>query len=116
MLTVAKGIEPIRDSAVCLLPLRLLTVLSGLFLIPINLLAWTNGELLIWMDSDRGQAVTSIARRFEKNLGIKATIDTPENIIDSFRIAAQAGKGPDIIIWAHDKVGEWADAGLIAPV
>ena len=116
MLTVAKGIEPIRDSAVCLLPLRLLTVLSALFLIPINLLAWTNGELLIWMDSDRGQAVTSIARRFEKNLGIKVTIDTPENIIDSFRIAAQAGKGPDIIIWAHDKVGEWADAGLIAPV
>ena len=26
------------------------------------------------------------------------------------------GKGPDIVIWAHDKVGEWADAGLIAPV
>jgi maltose/maltodextrin transport system substrate-binding protein len=31
-------------------------------------------------------------------------------------IAAQMAKGPDIVIWAHDKVGEWADAGLIAPV
>jgi hypothetical protein len=31
----------------------LLLALSGLFLIPVNLLAWTNGELLIWMDADR---------------------------------------------------------------
>jgi len=31
-------------------------------------------------------------------------------------MAAQCGKGPDVVIWAHDKVGEWADAGLIAPV
>ena len=37
-------------------------------------------------------------------------------ITDSFPIAAQAAKGPDIVIWAHDKIGEWADAGLIAPV
>jgi maltose/maltodextrin transport system substrate-binding protein len=95
---------------------RVLTALSALFLISTKLLAWTNGELLIWMDSDRGQAVTSIAKRFEQNLHIKVTIDTPENLIDSFRIAAQAEKGPDIVIWAHDKVGEWADAGLIAPV
>ena len=28
----------------------------------------------------------------------------------------KSGKGPDIVIWAHDKVGEWADAGLISPV
>jgi maltose/maltodextrin transport system substrate-binding protein len=26
------------------------------------------------------------------------------------------GKGPDIVIWAHDKVGEWADGGIIAPM
>jgi hypothetical protein len=31
-------------------------------------------------------------------------------------MAAQCGKGPDVVIWAHEKVGEWADAGLIAPV
>src|SRR5260370_906536 len=27
-----------------------------------------------------------------------------------------AGRAPTLSIWAHDKVGEWADAGLIAPV
>ena len=91
-------------------------VLSALFLIPVNLLAWTNGQLLIWMDADRGHALEPIAKKFENDFGVKITIEAPEKITDSFPIAAQMAKGPDIVIWAHDKVGEWADAGLIAPV
>src|SRR5271166_4569417 len=92
-------------------------LLLALFLIPVDLLAWTNGELLIWMDADRGQALKAIAaKKFENDFGLKVTIEAPEKITDSFPIAAQAAKGPDIVIWAHDKVGEWADAGLIAPV
>jgi maltose/maltodextrin transport system substrate-binding protein len=96
---------------------NLLLTLSALFLIPVDLFAWTNGELLIWMDADRGQALkATAAKMFENDLGIKVTIEAPEKITDSFPIAAQMAKGPDIVIWAHDKVGEWADAGLIAPV
>jgi maltose/maltodextrin transport system substrate-binding protein len=79
-----------------------------------NLFGWTNGELSIWMDGGHGLA--PIAEKFERDLGTKVKIDTPERITDSFPIAGQAGKGPDIVIWAHDKLGEWADAGLIAPV
>jgi maltose/maltodextrin transport system substrate-binding protein len=82
----------------------------------LNLIAWTNGELLIWMDSDRGHALAPIVERFENDYGIKVKIEAPEKITDSFPIAAQAGKGPDIVVWAHDKLGEWADSGLIAPV
>jgi maltose/maltodextrin transport system substrate-binding protein len=93
-----------------------LVILSALALAQTNVFAWTNGELLIWMDAERGRAMQSIAQKFEADLGLKVTIETPEKITDSFPIAAQAGKGPDIVIWAHDKVGEWADAGLIAPV
>jgi maltose/maltodextrin transport system substrate-binding protein len=91
-------------------------VVSALFLIPIDLFAWTNGELLIWMDADRGHALEAIAKKFESDFGLKVTIETPEKITDCFPIAAQMAKGPDIVVWAHDKVGEWADAGLIAPV
>jgi maltose/maltodextrin transport system substrate-binding protein len=80
------------------------------------LLAWTNGELLIWVDADRGRTLEPIAQRFESDFGIKATIEAPEKITDIFPLAAQVAKGPDIVIWAHDKVGEWADGGLIAPV
>jgi maltose/maltodextrin transport system substrate-binding protein len=95
---------------------KVLLLLSALFLVPTDLLAWTNGELLVWMDSDRGKALAPIAKTFENNLGIKVTIDAPQNITTSFPLAAEAGKGPDIVIWAHDKVGEWAVGGLIAPV
>src|SRR6266436_4400515 len=95
---------------------RLFLILSLLTLGPINVFAWTNGELLIWMDSDRGRAVQALAQKFEADLGIKVIIETPEKITDSFPIAAQAGKGPDFVIWAHDKVGEWADGGLISPI
>jgi len=81
-----------------------------------KLFAWTNGELLIWMDNDRAKGLAPIAQKFHDNFGLKVTIDTPEKITDSFPMAAQAGKGPDVVVWAHDKVGEWADAGLIAPI
>ena len=46
----------------------------------------------------------------------QATIEAPEKITDSFPLAAQVAKGPDIVIWAHDKIGEWAEGGLIAPI
>jgi maltose/maltodextrin transport system substrate-binding protein len=95
---------------------RLCLWLWVLFLIPMRLFAWSDGELLIWMDTDRGHALKPIAQKFEKHFGIKATIEAPEKITDSFPLAAQAAKGPDIVIWAHDKVGEWAEGGLIAPV
>jgi len=68
------------------------------------------------MDGERGRAVEAIGRKFEADLGLKVSIESPDKITDSFPIAAQAGKGPDIVIWVHDKVGEWADGGLIAPV
>ena len=98
-------------------PLMKGLLLLALFLIPVDLFAWTNGELLIWMDADRGQALKAIAaKKFENDFGLKVTIEDPEKITDSFPIAAQMAKGPDIVIWAHDKIGEWADAGLIAPV
>jgi maltose/maltodextrin transport system substrate-binding protein len=95
---------------------RLLWILAALCVVPINLFAWTNGELLIWMDDQRGRALQPIVQKFESDLGLKVTIETPQKITDSFPIAAQAGKGPDLVVWAHDKVGEWAAGGLIAPV
>ena len=95
---------------------RLLWMLAALYLVPINLFAWTNGELLIWMDDQRGRALQTIVQKFESDLGLKVTIETPQKITDSFPIAAQAGKGPDLVVWAHDKVGEWADGGLVSPL
>lgn len=91
-------------------------ILSVLCLLPVQSCAWTNGRLLLWMDSEQAQGARLIAKKFEHDLGIEVRIETPANIIDNFSLAAPADEGPDIVIWAHDKVGEWADGGLIAPV
>src|SRR5271165_7577914 len=62
-------------------PAGLLLALLALFLIPVDLFAWTNGELLIWMDADRGQALkASAVKKFENDFGLKVTIEAPEKI------------------------------------
>ena len=93
---------------------KYVSVIFALHLVSMNLFARTNGELLVWMDSHRGYALAPAAKQCETEFGIKVTIESPEKITDSFSIAPQAGKGPDIVIWAHDKLGEWADGGLIS--
>jgi maltose/maltodextrin transport system substrate-binding protein len=91
-------------------------LLLTVWLIAIPAFAWTNGELLVWMDADRTHALEPILKKFEDQYGIKVHLESPQNVTDNFPTAAQAGKGPDIVVWAHDKVGEWADAGLISPI
>jgi maltose-binding protein MalE len=75
--------------------------LWALCLVPTHLFGWTNGQLLIWMDPDRGHALKPLAQKFHDDFGISATIETPQNITDSFPLAAQVAKGPDIVIWTH---------------
>src|SRR6516225_3378877 len=83
---------------------------------PVGANAWTNGELSIWMDGDRGSALEPILKKYTDDSGIKVKIESPERLTESFGMAAQVSKGPDIVVWAHDKLGEWADGGLIAPL
>jgi maltose/maltodextrin transport system substrate-binding protein len=83
---------------------------------PIAARAWTNGELSIWMDSDRGHELEPIIKKYTDDSGIKIKIESPEKLTDTFGMAAQVAKGPDIVMWVHDKLGEWADGGLIAPI
>ena len=62
--------------------------------------AWTDGELLIWISSNRPfHALSGLAKAFEKEIGAPVKIETQEQIIDSFQSAAQSGKGPDIFFW-----------------
>jgi maltose/maltodextrin transport system substrate-binding protein len=91
-------------------------LLLSFWLVTVQAFAWSNGELLIWMDADRGRALEPVLKKFEEKYSIKVRTEAPQNITDSFPTAAQSGEGPDIVIWAHDKVGEWADGGLIAPL
>ena len=79
--------------------------------------SWTDGELLVWISVDKGwRGLAELGKKFEKDLGIPVKVETPDGLTDKFQSAAQSGKGPDIVIWAHDRLGEWADAGLLKPL
>lgn len=91
----------------------------GVFLLAsaLSALAWTNGELLVWINGDKGyRGLAEVGKKFEKDLGIPVKVEAPEGATDKFQAAAQTGKGPDIMLWAHDRIGEWADAGLLKPL
>src|SRR6201987_6302763 len=79
--------------------------------------AWTDGELLVWINGDKGyRGLAEAGKKFEKELGIPVKVEAPESATDKFQAAAQTGKGPDIMFWAHDRIGEWADAGILQPL
>ena len=94
-------------------------LLLGLFVIfsAVRGFAWTDGELLIWITDNRGyHALGELGKKFEQEMGVSVKVETQEEIPDKFQAAAQGGKGPDIFFWAHDRIGEWADAGLLKPL
>jgi maltose/maltodextrin transport system substrate-binding protein len=94
-------------------------LLCGIFLVfsAAQAFAWTDGELLIWISDNRAyHALGEFGKTFEKEVGVPVKVETQEQITEKFQNAAQTGKGPDIFFWAHDRIGEWADAGLIKPL
>jgi len=39
-----------------------------------------------------------------------------DSFVDKLNAALPRGQGPDLFLFAHDRVGDWADAGLIEPI
>ena len=67
-------------------------------------LAWTDGELLIWISDDSGyRALDELGKKFEQEMGVSVKVETQGEITNKFQVAAQSGKGPDIFFWAHDR-------------
>jgi maltose/maltodextrin transport system substrate-binding protein len=95
-----------------------LTVATALLIASTSLsAAFEEGSLLVWINGDKGyDGLQAVGDRFTEELGIKVVVEHPEAVTDKFQQAAATGDGPDIFIWAHDRFGEWAAAGLIAPV
>ena len=76
-----------------------------------------DGKLLIWINGDKAYtAVGDIGKKFTTDNGIPVTVEHPTDLPTKFAPAAQSGNGPDIVIWAHDRLGSWASSGLIQPV
>jgi maltose/maltodextrin transport system substrate-binding protein len=100
-----------------LLPRLLGAALAALALASSTALAHKPGELLIWINGDKGyRGLQQVGEKFSKDLGVPVRVEAPEGVTDKFFQAAQAGQGPDIFMWPHDRLGEWADAGLLKPI
>jgi len=74
-------------------------------------------RLLVWINGDKGyNGLQKVGDLFTQESGVPVVVQHPEGAPDKFTAAAAAGKGPDIMCWPHDRVGEWVKSGLIVPV
>lgn len=73
--------------------------------------------LRVWVNGDKGyQGIAQTGERFTRDTGVVVQVEHPENAVSKFEQAAAAGKGPDIWIWPHDRLGTYLASGLIRPV
>ena len=74
-------------------------------------------KLLVWINGDKAYSgLQKIGDEFERDSGVKVVVEHPVDATDKFQQATGAGKGPDIFCWPHDRIGEWAKAGLLTPI
>jgi maltose/maltodextrin transport system substrate-binding protein/arabinogalactan oligomer/maltooligosaccharide transport system substrate-binding protein len=74
--------------------------------------------LTIWADETRTPILQALAADFEAEYGVTLVVEELGfgDIRDQLTIAGPAGEGPDIIVGAHDWLGELVSNGLLAPI
>jgi len=92
--------------------------LAATFSLPLPALAAIEeGKLVVWINGDKGyKGLAEVGKKFTAETGIPVEVAHPDSATDKFQQAAATGNGPDIFIWAHDRIGEWAKSGLLTPV
>lgn len=75
-------------------------------------------SIVIWSSEQQVDFIRTIGERFARDMGINVEVQQMDfgDINSNFITAAQQGEGPDIIIGAHDWVGELVANGLIEPI
>ncbi|RKF19551.1 maltose/maltodextrin ABC transporter substrate-binding protein MalE [Alginatibacterium sediminis] len=79
--------------------------------------ATPEGELTIWIGGDKGyNGLAEVGKKFEADTGVVVNVAFNDDVPGRFQQAAATGGGPDIVIWAHDRFGDWVDSGLIQAI
>jgi len=80
--------------------------------------ATTTTNLTVWVDAERADALSQAATDYEAQTGIKVEIVARDNstLKDDFIQQANSGSGPDVVMGAHDWLGELTTNGVIAPL
>lgn len=95
-----------------------LIVLAALLLGSAAPIAAQSAGLLIWADGTRTPVLTKLAEAFTAEFGIPVRVqEVPMGDIRSnISIAGPAGEGPDLIVAAHDWIGELVLNGSVVPI
>ena len=75
-----------------------------------------NVDLVIWTDADRSKAVQKYADQFAAENGVTVKVQISTDTRAQFKDATKVGKGPDVIVGAHDWLGELVQNSTVAPV
>jgi arabinogalactan oligomer / maltooligosaccharide transport system substrate-binding protein len=73
--------------------------------------------LAIWADDQRAAALKPFAEQFGKANNVDVQVQAvSKDLQTNFVTAAQSGKGPDIVVGAHDWIGNLVQNGTIDPI
>lgn len=77
-----------------------------------------DADLVIWADDTRTPVITPFAEDFGEQNDLTVAVQELgfDDIRDRLQVAAPAGEGPDIIIGAHDWLGQLVSSGVVSPV
>lgn len=76
------------------------------------------GELVIWMDQNRADALADVIETFQSETGttVEVVVKDFGAIRDDLTTQAPSGEGPDVVVGAHDWIGKLVQNGVVAPV
>ncbi|OKI42249.1 sugar ABC transporter substrate-binding protein [Micromonospora sp. CB01531] len=75
------------------------------------------GKLVIWADDKRTAALKPFAEEFGKENGVTVEVNAvSKDLQTNFVTASQQGSGPDVVVGAHDWIGNLVQNGAIDPV
>ncbi|KWV31703.1 sugar ABC transporter substrate-binding protein [Micromonospora rifamycinica] len=76
-----------------------------------------SGKLVIWADDKRTAALKPFAEKFGQENGVTVEVQAvSKDLQTNFVTASQQGSGPDVVVGAHDWIGNLVSNGAIDPV
>ena len=76
------------------------------------------GKLTVWVDAERVDALKGAADAYQEKTGVKVDLvgKSVDDMKDDFIQQVPTGKGPDVVMGAHDWLGELSTNGVVAPI
>lgn len=74
--------------------------------------------LTVWVDAERVDALQGAADSYAEKTGVKVELvgKSVDDMKDDFIQQVPTGKGPDVVMGAHDWLGELSTNGVVAPL